>query len=465
VNGSDPFSQAYAAGVVEEDTEPEPQPSRRRKPLRRGAVGTSFALGGCVLTPAGAHEDAYVVVGADGDIAALETRRPDVDVLVETEGVILPGLIDLHGHPDFNVFAPWEPPGAFANRYEWRASEIYRQLVREPQNRLLSALPPGTQARYAEVRALVGGVTAIQGASGRYPSKEEALVRNVDLRLFGEHRARSMIDLPDTPDEEQRLQRIVANIAAGEIDTFYIHLAEGRRDDEQSRREFDRLVELGALTAATVVIHGTALGREQFGAMADAGAKLVWSPQSNLRLYGETVDVAAVLDAGVPLAVGADWLPTGSASLLSELKVARRVMRRQGLAPTARQLVDLVTAGAAAAAGVADRLGTLAPGRPADVVVLERRHADPWENLVEADPSWVELVTIDADVAYGRSDWCRTLVGADRLDTYERVVAWGQDMALDTSYRAQPDRATPPTLSQLRADLIAHYPPVGPIFA
>ena len=29
--------------------------------------------------------------------------------VIDTDGVILPGLIDLHGHPEFNVFAAWEP--------------------------------------------------------------------------------------------------------------------------------------------------------------------------------------------------------------------------------------------------------------------------------------------------------------------------------------------------------------------
>ena len=84
----------------------------------------------------------------------------------ETEGVILPGLLDLHGHPEFNVFAAWEPPKLYANRYAWRRSKPYKALVRDPQNVLLDAVPPKTQTRYAEVRALVGGVTGIQGASG-----------------------------------------------------------------------------------------------------------------------------------------------------------------------------------------------------------------------------------------------------------------------------------------------------------
>jgi len=191
--------------------------------------------------------------------------------VVDTGGSVMPGMLDLHGHPEFNVFAAWEPPRLFSNRYQWRRSELYQQIVRDPQNRLLTALPPQTQLRYAEVRALVGGVTAIQGASGRVRSSAESLVRNVDLNVFGAHRARSAIDLPAGSSRDlPRFQQVIQQIAAGEVTAFYVHLAEGRRDDPRSLGEFDTLVALGGL-----LIHGAALSRDNFEQVRAAGAKLV----------------------------------------------------------------------------------------------------------------------------------------------------------------------------------------------
>ena len=116
---------------------------------------------------------------------------------IQTDGVIMPGMLDLHGHPEFNVFAPWEPPKSYVNRYSWRGSKPYQDLVRTPQNELLSQAAQGLQLRYAEIRALVGGVTAIQGASiVTQKGSHESMVRNVDGMIFGEHRARAAIDLP-----------------------------------------------------------------------------------------------------------------------------------------------------------------------------------------------------------------------------------------------------------------------------
>ena len=455
----DRFEAAYLAGV------PEALPRPAAIALPRGAPPAEpYALTGAVVTPDAVLDPGCVVV-ADGKIEAV-TAKPPAGVRVQpTDGVICPGLIDLHGHPEFNVFAAWEPPQQFVNRYAWRESGLYHQLVRDPQNTLKAALSDQTQLRYAEVRALVGGVTAIQGTSEAVNRlTAESLVRNVDKWIFGQHRARALVDLPSaTGRAAAQLDGILADIAAGQVDAFYLHLAEGRKDNKRSQAEFDKLVALKALTPATVVIHGTALSRDQLGHLRDAGAKLVWSPQSNLRLYGETTDAAAALGMGLPVGLGADWLPSGSPSLLAELTVARRCLIEQGHPVQAAQLVKMVTSGAAAIAGLADRLGTLAPGRAADMVVFERRHPDPYENVVSAEPAWVELVTIGGDLTYGRADWIAAL--SDDPSQLQPLLAWGQPMLLDTGYVAHGSgTAVAPKLSDLRAELIKAYPQVGPIF-
>jgi len=462
---ADSFEAAYTAGVTEPG-EPRAATGNGREALVRAAPSEAFALRGCLLTPQRAIEDGYVVVGDGSTIKDVSESAPAGVPVIQTDGVVLPGLIDLHGHPEFNVFAAWEPPRQFPNRYSWRGSDLYKQLVRQPQDRLLKAVPPKTQLRYAEIRALVGGVTAIQGTGGQATSyQDEALVRNVDKWIFGAHRGRSMVDLPSGSRGMPELEKILAGIDAGEVEAFYIHLAEGRSDNDRSAKEFDALVSLNALTAKTVVIHGTALSRDQLGEMKDAGAKLVWSPQSNLRLYGETTRAADAFDLQLPVGLGADWLPSGSTSLLAELKVARRSLADQGLEPKAKQLVQMVTSEAAAIAGLGDQLGKLAKERPADLLILERRREDPWESVVEADPSWVELVMIDGDIAYGRADWIETLADPQDRERLEPLIAWGRRMQLDSSYTVREPKGEQPKLEQLRGDLIAAYPQVGPIFA
>src|SRR4051812_1557158 len=464
----DPFGRAYRRGIYEELPPPAPSTRRERRdrPAPAGAEpARAFALKGAVITPDAAWSKGYVVVEG-GQVAAVQQNPPSGVDALDTGGVILPGLIDLHGHPEFNVFAAWEPPTLFANRYRWRGSDIYHELVRDPQNTLIKKLPAGTELRYAEIRALVGGVTAIQGASGAGARPaDEALVRNVDLFIFGQHRARAMIDLPTASSRDApRLAKIVQDIHDGKVDAFYLHLSEGQRGDQRSQSEYERFIALGAATPGTVLIHASALTAEQIHEVADAGCRLVWSPQSNLRLYGQTTLAAEALAAGVPVGLGADWLPSGSTSLLAEMKVARRELAQQGKLLPAAELVAMVTSGAARIAGLGDHLGSLAPGRPADVLVLERHHEDPYENVCRADPSWVELVLIGGDVTYGRSDWFAGLTDGAAGPTIEQLIAWGKTMTLDNGYRAQA-AGPPPPLSELRARLTSNYAPVGPIFA
>lgn len=423
------------------------------------------AIGGTIITPDGPVAGWLTV--EDGLVAKIGRRKPSGAKVIVTDGIVLPGLIDLHGHPEFNVFAPWEPPKTYVNRYAWRGGTPYQRLIREPQNQLVKAVPPGTQLRYAEIRALVGGVTALQGASFTTQRSNESLVRNVDGIIFEEHRARALIDLPASLTAERggpQLQKTLASIQTGDVTALYVHLAEGQRDNDRSVAEFDHLaVELGALTAATVIIHGTALTREQLGKAKDAGAKLVWSPQSNLRLYRETTRAADALDVGLPVALGADWLPTGSLSLLAELKVARQELVNQGRPLEARALVDMVTSGAAEVAALGDRLGSLQPGRVADLVVLARRNDDPYESVCGSTPNDVQLVLIGGQVFYGRQDWVRDIAADPADPSLEQVLAWGRPMLLNTGHAAAP--GTTGDLEQLRTALISAYPQVGPIWA
>jgi hypothetical protein len=88
---------------------------------------------------------------------------------------------------------------------------------------------------------------------------------------------------------------------------------------------------------------------------------------------------------------------------------------------------------------------------------------------VEAAPWSVDLVVLDGDIAYGRAEWVRELAGVAASDPdpgqTEQVLAWGKPMLVDTSYSVKTPAAPSPRLADLRAELIARYPQVGPIFA
>ena len=87
--------------------------------------------------------------------------------------MILPGLIDLHGHPEYNVCSP-RGSRPSCTRTAGGDFEQYEQIVKLPLAAMKAARSlEKTLSRYAEARALVTGTTAIQGANGKFSNLDD----------------------------------------------------------------------------------------------------------------------------------------------------------------------------------------------------------------------------------------------------------------------------------------------------
>jgi hypothetical protein len=183
---------------------------------------------------------------------------------------------------------------------------------------------------------------------------------------------------------------------------FFFHLAEGA--DADAHHQFQLLEEHNLFSKQMLAIHCVGLKPRDFDRLAEVGAKVVWSPLSNLLLYGRTLDLKAALASGVSLSLGSDWTPSGSRNLLLEMKVARRFADAQGASLTDRAIVEGVTMKAAQAAGWDEKLGVLAAGRYADLLVVDDTGGDPYASLVAATEASVRLVVVAGHVRYGDAD-------------------------------------------------------------
>jgi 5-methylthioadenosine/S-adenosylhomocysteine deaminase len=152
------------------------------------------------------------------------------------------------------------------------------------------------------------------------------------------------------------------------------------------------------------LIHGVAITPEGFAEMAAAGVGLIWSPRSNVELYGDTANVAAAKAAGVRIALAPDWSPTGSVGLLGELNYASMWNQTQATPPfTEKDLVMMATANAAELVNLSGQIGSLAPGHAADVIVLRRgvgQHDAYW-TMTHSSTQDLELVVIGGRALYG----------------------------------------------------------------
>jgi hypothetical protein len=94
------------------------------------------------------------------------------------------------------------------------------------------------------------------------------------------------------------------------------------------------------------------------------------------------------------MALGSDWSPSGSKSLLGELKTAKVVADRTG-AFTSQEVVAMATREAAGILGWANVVGTLEAGKRADLIVIAGATGDPFDHLIEAAEEDLCLVVIN----------------------------------------------------------------------
>jgi len=380
---------------------------------------TPIVLKGTIVTTDDILNPGWVVVD-NGKIQDVLSQPPNIPEAIEidTQGIIFPGLIDLHNHISFNVFPRWQPNQFFSNRYEWREFDEYLETVSNPFENLRSRYFCEMNT-YGEIRALIGGTTSILATA---PSRcIKGLVRNLDhdsgfYRYFEQdnHHILNYVNFPKEVDDVQDF--LLDDLS----EAFFLHLAEGI--DVSSSEEFDNLNALDLLSAKTVIIHGIALDSNQFKTMSEVGASLIWSPRSNIELYGQTADILSAIDHNVMIAIGPDWAITGSSSILDELHYAAELnINEFGARLSDQQLVEMVTTTPAIIAGISEFVGSISEGLFADLLIIDGNPEQPYRSLIEADASDVKLVLIDGVPLYGSLDFMEQFWAMEELSTFDII--------------------------------------------
>lgn len=356
--------------------------------------------GGTVYSPGEVYieGDRVRCLGAVSACAALAVGA----TVIDTGGVVLPGLVDAHNHVAYDWLPVWMAGRLFDDSQSWRSAADYDAFTQPYSANKDDHDKFCAMVQWGEIRALVHGTTTIFGT----PQPRTCyrwLVRNAELSSgyngFLRDAVRSNTLGIDTVNMADA-QLLVSKMATGEIAAYVVHLSEGFT--ARSHDEYLTLKMLGLLQPQTVIIHGAALTPQDFLEVGQAGAKLVWSPSSNIALYGRTTDVRAAQLGGVSIALAPDWTPSGTGSLLAELGFARDYLDQHdpGLFSD-EDLVSMATRIPAAMLGASELVGTLEVGHYADVLVIDRPDADPYSAVVRASAGDVRLVVLGGLPVYG----------------------------------------------------------------
>ena len=319
------------------------------------------------------------------------------------EGVVSPGLINAHDHLYYNQNYPFPKTDVrFNHRNDWRADPGISAPGDFDQEKIV----------WSELRQAMVGTTSIAGAGG-----EIGLLRNLDIYAYpllddllwdvlsGEEP--TVIDSATFPLEnpsdyiqnegECSEYPYLGDGYFPDTDVYVPHVAEGVNLAAQNEFSCLSSTDRGGVDIVDdrfAMIHGIALDAYDGNTLAADKASLIWSPRSNISLYGNTAPVSMLKNQGALMSLSTDWTPSGSMHLGRELACADVLNKKYfGNAFSDRELWLMVTHNPAVAFKVDDRIGSLNKGLFGDIAVYDGRgKQNPYRAVIEADAGSTVLV-------------------------------------------------------------------------
>jgi len=392
------------------------------------------------------------------DVRRRSGTRGGADVLDFGEAVILPGLVNAHAHLELTVLR-----GAIEDLpfFEW-----LRRLVE--LKRLLSDSEWRDSALWGALEAASSGVTTIADTSDSGTSAYALLQTGLRGRVYQEvfavqpdHSAQKT--LRELEDKLQWLHRatqgtlVEIGVAPHTLYTVRpdvmtalrdytrkkgypvcIHAAESTEEvallhegkgkfasmyagrgiawETQGKHPIDILHEQGWLDADTLLVHAVQTDSRHAELFAATAVALAHCPQSNAKLYNGVAPLSHWLQQGVKVGLGTDSVVSNNAiDMFAEMRSALMLQRAVfgvDSCMTAPKAVEMATLGGARALGMAERIGTLEPGKQADlcVVSLSNTHSfpvyDPYAALVfSTRGSDVQMTMVAGKIIYQQGEY------------------------------------------------------------
>lgn len=362
-------------------------------------------------------------IGAVGPRDALVRAHPALPLVDLGRCALLPGFVNVHAHPELTLLrhaledrplTTWIPalraataawtPDDYALAARWGLVEALRAGV---------TTIAATEASGATAAALreagLRGIVYLE-AFGPDPRDVEAAWADVERRLArAEAHAGALVRLGLSPHapytvSDALYQRVACAAAARGLDVA-AHIAESPAEvalvrhgagpwadalrarglpvEPRARSPIALLARTGVLARAPLLIHAVHVDAEDLRLLAAHGARIAHCPIANAKLGNGVAPLPALLAAGLRIGIGTDSMAANNRlDLLEEGRVAALLQRACHADATllpARQVLRLLTLGGAEALGWADRIGSLEPGKDADLcaVQLDAPHLAP----------------------------------------------------------------------------------------
>ena len=335
--------------------------------------------------------------------------------------VLLPGLVNAHTHAAMTLFRGladdlpldrWLRERIWPAEMRWGGPEFVTDGTRLAIAEMLlggvtcfsdmyyHADVTGTVAVEAGIRCVLGMI-ALDFATAWAKTPDEYLRKGIEVHdRFKSEPLVTTTFAPHAPYSVGDATFAQIRRLADELDLpVHMHVHETAAEVAEAvaatgRRPLARLAALGLVTPNLIGVHATDLSAAEIELLATAGASIVHCPRSNLKLASGVCPVAALLAAGVNVALGTDGAASNNRlDLLAEMQTAALLAKQasgNAAALPAAAALRMATISGARALGLASEIGSLVPGKAADVICVDlsgiehRPLLDPVSELVYA---------------------------------------------------------------------------------
>ena len=369
--------------------------------------------------------DTIIEIGP-GD--TLREKYPDAELIAEEHGLVMPGLVNTHTHAAMACFRgladdlplmQWLQEYIFPVEAKLNSEMVYQSTLLS----IAEMIKSGTTSfcdmyLFAKDVAQATAGTGMRAWIGEvlydFPSPNygelESGFTYVD-ELFAMYANHPLINITVdphavytcSPDLLKKLKK-----TAEKHDALYvIHLSE---TDDEVKGALERfgvtpvmhLENLGLLDSKVVADHCVVLNEQEIDLLAKRGVKVAHCPESNMKLASGVAPVPEMLEAGIAVGLGTD----GSASnndvdMFGEMNSGAKLHKAHRLDPTvmtAVETLEMATIGGARVLAADNEIGSLEPGKKADLIVLDlnQPHLTPLYNI----PSHLVYAARGADVIH-----------------------------------------------------------------
>jgi 5-methylthioadenosine/S-adenosylhomocysteine deaminase len=334
--------------------------------------------------------------------AEAESRWPDAGSVDLPTHVLLPGLVNCHTHAPMTLLRGYADDldlHVWLQEHIWPAERAFvgPRFVRDGTRLAVAEMfRSGTTCfndmyffpdaaidvcREAGMRASLG-LIVIEFETAW--ARDAAGYIDRGMGLYETFRGEALISFTLAPHapytvSDQTLQRIAGMSEQLQL-PVHTHLLETEWEIKQSLQQHDRhpmarLEHLGLLNPRLQAVHMTQLSNDDIDKVAKSGAHVIHCPQSNLKLASGFCPLAALQQGGINVALGTDGAASNNdLDLLSEGQTA--ALLGKGVSGDARSVdafavIEMLTINGARALGLDDRIGSIEPGKQADLCALD----------------------------------------------------------------------------------------------